>query len=186
VAPPTVDQNGYGLRVPGIVVSPYARHGYIGHQVLSFDAYDKFIEDDFLNGQRLDPAADGRPDPRPGVRENEKILGNLINDFDFSQRPGAPVVLPVHPGQRSPAPRTPRNCPPPPKPLTATGKREIPRPPCASSSALTVGDMGGWPADLHAFQGIGGAVPVIGDRLHLPTASCPLRAALARVPRAQA
>ena len=32
------------------------RQGYIDHQTLSFDAYDKFIEDDFLNGQRIDPA----------------------------------------------------------------------------------------------------------------------------------
>jgi phospholipase C len=97
VVPPVVDQNGYGLRVPGIVISPYARHGYIDHQILSFDAYDKFIEDDFLNGQRLDPATDGRPDPRPDVRENLAILGNLIADFNFSQKPRAPVLLPVHP-----------------------------------------------------------------------------------------
>jgi phospholipase C len=59
VVPPTVDVNGYGLRVPGIVISPYARHGYIDSQALSFDAYDKFIEDDFLNGQRIDPQTDG-------------------------------------------------------------------------------------------------------------------------------
>jgi len=97
VVPPMVDENGYGLRVPGIVISPYAKSGYIDHQTLSFDAYDKFIEDDFLNGQRIDPATDGRPDPRPDVREDEKILGNLTNDFDFSQRPRSPVVLPVHP-----------------------------------------------------------------------------------------
>ena len=48
VVPPTVDQNGYGLRVPGLVISPYAKKGYIDHQTLSFDAYAKFIEDDFL------------------------------------------------------------------------------------------------------------------------------------------
>ena len=97
VVPPSVDVNGYGLRVPGIVISPYAKQGYIDHQTLSFDAYDKFIEDDFLQGQRLNPATDGRPDPRPDVRENEKILGNLENDFDFSQSPRPPLVLPVHP-----------------------------------------------------------------------------------------
>src|SRR5450756_2906813 len=73
VVPPNVDENGYGLRVPGIVISPYARHGFIDHQILSFDAYDKFIEDDFLNGQRLDPRTDGRPDPRLDVRENASI-----------------------------------------------------------------------------------------------------------------
>ncbi len=97
VVPPAVDQNGYGLRVPGIVISPYAKKGAVDHQTLSFDAYDKFIEDDFLHGQRLDPATDGRPDPRPDVRENAAILGNLVNDFDFSQAPRPPVILPVHP-----------------------------------------------------------------------------------------
>ncbi len=97
VVPPAVDVNGYGLRVPGIVISPYARQGYIDHQTLSFDAYDKFIEDDFLGGQRIDPSSDGRPDPRPDVRENEAILGNLVSDFDFSQAPRPPMLLPVHP-----------------------------------------------------------------------------------------
>jgi len=97
LAPPVVDQNGYGLRVPGIVISPYAKKGYIDHQTLSFDAYDKFIEDDFLGGQRLDPATDGRPDPRPTVRENVSILGNLVSDFNFKQAPRRPVLLPVHP-----------------------------------------------------------------------------------------
>ncbi|MHB8577903.1 MAG: alkaline phosphatase family protein [Dehalococcoidia bacterium] len=97
VVPPTVDQNGYGLRVPGIVISPYAKQGYIDHQTLSFDAYLKFVEDLFLGGQRLDPATDGRPDPRPSVRENAAILGDLMNDFDFSQSPRAPLVLPAVP-----------------------------------------------------------------------------------------
>ncbi len=97
VVPPHVDQNGYGLRVPGLVISPYAKKGFIDHQTLSFDAYLKFIEDDFLGGQRLDPATDGRPDPRPDVRENERILGNLVEDFDFSQAPRRPLLLPVHP-----------------------------------------------------------------------------------------
>jgi phospholipase C len=97
VVPPHVDKNGYGLRVPGIVISPYARSGYIDHQILSFDAYDKFIEDDFLDGQRLDPLTDGRPDPRPTVREDVPILGNLAADFDFNQAPRPPVLLPVHP-----------------------------------------------------------------------------------------
>jgi phospholipase C len=97
VAPPTVDVNGYGLRVPGIVISPYARKGYVDHQTLSFDAYAKFIEDDFLHGQRLDPHTDGRPDPRPDVRENAAVLGDLTADFDFSQPPRPPTPLPVHP-----------------------------------------------------------------------------------------
>ncbi len=102
VVPPRVDQNGYGLRVPAMVISPYARQGYIDHQVLSSDAYLKFIEDDFLGGARLDPRTDGRADPRPDVREDERILGNMMKDFDFSQRPRKPVLLPTNPLTDSP------------------------------------------------------------------------------------
>jgi phospholipase C len=97
VRPPRVDALGYGLRVPALVISPYARPGYIDHQTLSFDAYLKFIEDDFLHGRRIDPRTDGRPDPRPDVRENAKILGNLAKDFDFQQKPRPPLLLPLHP-----------------------------------------------------------------------------------------
>ncbi len=97
VRPPRVDYQGYGLRVPAMVISPYARHGFIDHQTLSFDAYVKFIEDDFLHGQRLNPNTDGRPDPRPDVRENAPQLGNLIKDFNFHQKPRPPLILPVRP-----------------------------------------------------------------------------------------
>jgi phospholipase C len=97
VVPPVVDRNGFGLRVPGIVISPYAKQGYIDHQILSHDAYNKFIEDDFINSARLDPATDGRPDPRPDVREDNPILGNLTGDFNFNQTPRPPLILPVHP-----------------------------------------------------------------------------------------
>jgi phospholipase C len=97
VKPPVVDRQGYGLRVPSLVISPYARKGYVDHQTLSFDAYLKFIEDDFLGGRRLDPKTDGRPDRRPDVRENEPILGDLATDFDFAQKPRRPILLPLHP-----------------------------------------------------------------------------------------
>jgi len=97
VAPVKVDENGYGLRVPALVISAYAKKGFIDHQTLSFDAYVKFIEDDFLGGRRLDPKTDGRPDPRPTVRENASELGDLLRDFDFAQPPRAPLILPAQP-----------------------------------------------------------------------------------------
>ena len=106
VTPPVVDQNGYGLRVPGLVISPYARRGYVDHQTLSFDAYVKFIEDDFLHSQRLDPKTDGRPDPRPDVRENQPILGNLAGDFNFKQKPRPPLLLRQYPVPAAQAPVT--------------------------------------------------------------------------------
>jgi phospholipase C len=79
--------------VPGLLISPYARAGTIDHQTLSFDAYLKLIEDRFLGGQRLDPATDGRPDPRPTVREQVAILGDLAQEFDFGQQPQPPLIL---------------------------------------------------------------------------------------------
>ena len=87
----------YGIRVPALVISPYARHGYIDRQTLSTDAYLKFIEDVFLSGQRIDPKTDGRPDPRPEVRETLPQLGDLTSDFDFGQPPRAPLILPQDP-----------------------------------------------------------------------------------------
>lgn len=87
VVPPQVDAGGYGFRVPGLVISPWAKHGYIDHQELSFDAYLKFIEDVFLSSARIDPTTDGRPDSRPDVRENYPGLGDLTSDFDFTQPP---------------------------------------------------------------------------------------------------
>ena len=82
VAPPRVDENGYGLRVPGLVISPYARRGYIDHQTLSFDAYVKFIEDDFLGGRAARPE-DRRP-ARPAARRCARTLA-------AARRPGAPT-----------------------------------------------------------------------------------------------
>ncbi len=106
VVPPRVDGLGYGIRVPGLVISPFAKHGYIDHQTLSFDAFNKFIEADFLGGQHLDPATDGRPDTRPNVREANPLLGNLVRDFNFNQAPRPVDVLPIHPPP-GPASRAP-------------------------------------------------------------------------------
>jgi phospholipase C len=102
VPPPSVDASGYGLRVPALVISPYARRGFVDHQTLSFDAYLKFIEDDFLGGERIDPRTDGRPDSRPLVRERLRLLGDVSRDFDFSQTPRKPFVLPPYPTHRRP------------------------------------------------------------------------------------
>jgi phospholipase C len=110
VVPPTADSLGYGLRVPAMVISPYARTGFIDPQTLSFDAYIKFIEDDFLSGQRLNPATDGRPDPRPDVRESLSMLGSLQKDFDFNQTPRAPMILAPCPANTTLTPTPPAGC----------------------------------------------------------------------------
>ena len=98
VVPPTVDENGYGLRVPGIVISPYAKQRL--HRPP--DAELRRLRQ--VHRGRLPRAASAStrrptagPTRGPDVRENETILGNLIDDFDFNQSPRAPVLLPVHP-----------------------------------------------------------------------------------------
>jgi phospholipase C len=97
VRPPSIDPNGYGIRVPGLLISPYAKAGTIDPQTLSFDAYLKLIEDRFLGGQRLDPLTDGRPDARPTVREDVAGLGDLSTEFDFTQTPLDPPILDPRP-----------------------------------------------------------------------------------------
>ncbi len=91
VPPPHVDEGGFGLRVPGLVISPYAKTGFIDHQTLSHDAYLKFIEDDFMGGERLNPLTDERRDDRPDVREEKG--GELTEDFEFEQEPRPPLLL---------------------------------------------------------------------------------------------
>ena len=80
-----------------MVISPYAKKSYVDHQTLSFDAYLKFIENDFMSGARLNPKTDGRPDSRPTCRENARDTRSLGADFNFNQKPRAPMSLPVSP-----------------------------------------------------------------------------------------
>ena len=93
VQPIRIDENGYGIRVPGIMISPYAKAGTIDSQTLSFDAYLKLIEDRWLGGQRLDGANLGWPDARPTVREDAHRLGDLGIEFDWTQEPTPPLIL---------------------------------------------------------------------------------------------
>jgi phospholipase C len=93
VEPPRVDAMGLGLRVPAIVISPYAKRGAIDHNTYSFDSYLKLIEDRFLGGERLDPETLSRPDSRPVVREEYEIYGDITDAFDFDQDPRPPLIL---------------------------------------------------------------------------------------------
>lgn len=113
VVPPIVDRNngatpiqGYGLRVPAMLISPWATPHVIDHAVYSFDAYATLIEDLFLHGKRLSPAALGNPDSRPTQRDAVKTaytiagakvpIGDLRDEFDFTQVPQPPLILPTH------------------------------------------------------------------------------------------
>ena len=160
VVPPNIDENGYGFRVPGLVISPYARAGYIDHQQLSHDAYLKFIEDDFLNGQRLNPATDGRPDSRPGVREEAPGLGNLASDFNFCQAPLPPLLLPTHPAP-GPASGPPGSAPvalePAPEPCPEPPPSESPPVTTPTTTPSSPSSPPSSPAAPSAASGVAGA-----------------------------
>jgi phospholipase C len=72
VAPPQVDQYGYGFRVPALLVSPYARRGAIVGTTLDFTSILKFIE----NNYGLPPLAD-----------RDAHAASLAAGFDFSAPP---------------------------------------------------------------------------------------------------
>ncbi len=113
VPPPVVDMNptrnpvlGFGFRVPALLISAYAKPGYVDHSVLSIDSYATFFEDLFMGGARLDPAKLGEPDSRPDIRDeltsitfpdgSVRPVGNLMDEFDFTQAPTPPLVLSTH------------------------------------------------------------------------------------------
>ena len=79
VPPPQLDVWGLGVRVPMMVISPYAMHGYVSHVQYESASVAKFIEDIF--GLQTLGAADSR--------------ANDLNDcFDFSQTPSSFVPIP--------------------------------------------------------------------------------------------
>jgi acid phosphatase len=71
VAPPKGDRWGPGTRIPAIVISPYARKGYVDHTYYDTTSILKFIT------ERFDL------EPLPGVRAN---AGDLTNSFAFSHK----------------------------------------------------------------------------------------------------
>jgi phospholipase C len=78
VPPPQIDKYGYGFRVPALLVSPYARRGYIDSTQLDHTSILKFIEDNW------------------GVRplaERDAKANNIISGLDFSQPPRDPVFV---------------------------------------------------------------------------------------------
>jgi phospholipase C len=82
VRPPVVDGIGLGPRVPLLVISPYAKPGYISHQRGEFASFDKFIETIFGL-------------PSLGERDALSSTSNLMNFFNFGQTPDPPLIEPA-------------------------------------------------------------------------------------------
>ena len=81
--------------MPAILISPFAKTGYIDHQILTSDSLLKLIEDVFANGESISQVRAARSSP--DYRDQSTQLGNLLNDFDFGQAPRRPLLLSPHP-----------------------------------------------------------------------------------------
>jgi phospholipase C len=79
VPPTQVDDFGFGIRVPLLVISPYARRGVVDHSVGEFSSVLRFIEDNWGLSQ---------------LTQRDEDAMNLAEDFDFSQDPRPPDPLP--------------------------------------------------------------------------------------------
>jgi phospholipase C len=74
---------GYGPRLPLLVISPWAKPNYVSHTVTDQSSILRFIEDNFLNQQRI------------GQGSYDSIAGSIGDMLDFTDPPknGAPFLL---------------------------------------------------------------------------------------------
>jgi phospholipase C len=78
LAPPQVDQYGYGIRVPSFVVGPYVKENFIDHATYSFDAWLRMLEERF---------------GEVPMTSRDTAAGDMMNVFDFTQKPRPPLLL---------------------------------------------------------------------------------------------
>ena len=78
VPPPRVDKFGYGFRAPALLVSAYAKRGYVDSTQLDFTSILKFIERNW----GLKPLA-----------ERDRKANNFLTAFDFKSPPREPLFL---------------------------------------------------------------------------------------------
>ena len=84
VLPPHKDRFGLGLRVPAMIISPYAIAGMVSHTPYEFSSVLKFVEEVF---------------GLPALTQRDTNANDMTDSFNFNQTPIAPFVL------------TPRACP---------------------------------------------------------------------------
>lgn len=84
VAPPPLDIYGLGPRVPMLIISPYAKSGYISHTQYELSSVIKFAEEVF---------------GLPSLGQRDVLANDTTDSFDFTQSARSPLIL------------TPRLCP---------------------------------------------------------------------------
>ncbi len=78
VLPPQVDAAGYGLRVPALLISAYARRGLVDHNTLDYTSALAFIEQNW----GLAPLA-----------SRDRRATSLVSAFNFSAAPRQPALI---------------------------------------------------------------------------------------------
>jgi phospholipase C len=87
VVPPQVDNYGYGFRVPALLVSPFARQGFVDHTVLDHTSSLKFIERNW--------------DVSP-LASRDAAARDFMSAFDFRGGARDPVFIPFLPSPQTP------------------------------------------------------------------------------------
>jgi phospholipase C len=80
VPPPQIDKYGLGFRMPSLIISPYAKPGYIDHTQYQFESMLRFIEWRF---------------GLPPLTDRDLHSSNLLNAFDFNQKPNLAHIVPL-------------------------------------------------------------------------------------------
>jgi phospholipase C len=81
VPPPQVDGFGFGIRVPMLLISPYARQGKVSHELGEFSSVLRFIEDNWSLS--------------PYLTHRDRDATPLLSAFDFTQDPRPADQLPL-------------------------------------------------------------------------------------------
>jgi phospholipase C len=81
VSPPQVDQFGMGPRVPLLIISPFAKPGYVTHTVYEHSSILKFIETRYQ---------------LQALTARDHAASNMLDSFDFARAPQPPLILESH------------------------------------------------------------------------------------------
>jgi len=81
VPPPSPDQFGLGPRIPLLIISPFAKKGFVSHTTYEFSSFLKFVEERY---------------GLPALSDEDKGANDMLDSFDFTQRQ-PPLVLQTRP-----------------------------------------------------------------------------------------
>jgi phospholipase C len=82
---------GYGPRLPLLVISPYAKQNFVDHTITDQSSITRFIEDNWLNGERIQGSFDAIAGPLDNMFNFEAAPNSA--PFPLSESSGEPLIL---------------------------------------------------------------------------------------------